>query len=75
MGGSTCGLKNTAAAITHKFNNTGVKAGVLKLENVLSIPAASATKEMKNKYGNVMRSIVVVSAILFASAEKPAAIA
>ena len=42
------------------LSSTGVNAGTAKRLQVLSTPAASATREMKKMYGKVMRSICTV---------------
>ena len=61
--------------MAHKFNNTGVNAGVLKFEKVLRMPAERATSEMKKMYGNTIRVICTVKLNLSGSARNPEAVA
>ena len=51
------GASHHAAAITARFNSTGVTAGMAKRFQVLSTPAASDTSDMKPMYGNITRVI------------------
>ncbi len=41
--------------IRHRFSNTGVKAGTANLRQVLRMPDASATSEIRPIYGNITR--------------------
>jgi hypothetical protein len=50
-----CGPTNRAAMIRHRFSNTGVKAGTANLRQVLRMPDASATSEIRPIYGNITR--------------------
>ncbi len=46
-GGSKYGAANSAMPMKERFSSTGVKAGMAKRLQVLSVPPASATSAMK----------------------------
>src|SRR5258706_12960870 len=73
-GGSKRSAKKAAPMMNERLSSTGVNAGTAKRLQVLSTPAASATREMKTMYGKVMRSICAVSANFSGSPAKPGAV-
>ena len=56
------------------LRSVGVNAGIANRLQVLRMPAASETSEMKRMYGKVMRSIVTVRPNFSGSAAKPGAV-
>ena len=67
------GVSTSAAPISDRFSSTGVKAGTAKRFQVLSTLPAKAVSEINSRYGNVSRSMSVVSASLSGSRAKPGA--
>ena len=56
-GTASSGASHSAAAITARLCRIGVNAGTAKRLKLFNTPPANATIEMKNRYGNVMRSM------------------
>ena len=73
IGLSKKSVKNKAEEISDMFNITGVIAGIKNLLYVFNIPADSAVREIKNKYGKVIFNICDAVSSLLSSLEKPGA--
>ncbi len=73
-GGSKYFAKPSAATMNATLSSVGVNAGIAKRLQVLRMPPASDTSEMNRMYGNVTRSIAVVSWNFSPSAAKPGAL-
>jgi hypothetical protein len=72
-GGSKCGAAKSAIRMNETLSSTGVNAGTAKRLQVLRMPPASATSDMKRMYGKVMRVRLTVRANFSGSSVKPGA--